>query len=39
MLIRINKFLNKQRTPILVLSVLFLALGFLHYTHKKDALH
>lgn len=29
MLIRINKFLNKQRTPILVLSVLFLALGFL----------
>ncbi|NLK58697.1 MAG: cation-translocating P-type ATPase [Tissierellia bacterium] len=24
-----NKFLNKQRTPILVLSVLFLALGFL----------
>lgn len=29
MLIRINKFLNKQRTPILVFSVLFLALGFL----------
>lgn len=29
MLITINKFLNKQRTPILALSVLFLALGFL----------
>lgn len=29
MLIKINKFLNKQRTPILALSILFLALGFL----------
>lgn len=29
MLIKINRFLNRQRTPILALSVLFLALGFL----------
>lgn len=29
MLVQINKFLNRQRTPVLALSVLFLVLGFL----------